>query len=604
MVWPRTKLAPRRTGHWAAVVVLLAAAMPQAKATCYLMDANSECAVCWKTTYTDTEDKTGVTTMTECPDGIQETWTKPLPENMFAMTEYKVEYQLKLDRDRFGHTPQGDHDIPHANIHSCIASRGACTPFVSNSPGLATHTEEQIGDFSDDETVSFVSKVQLTEEQYTIIAHVRFFAAPEDSSRPKVKWDVAIGVSRQVMAQVAEVSADSWISTGVAGGMLLLVMSALFIAIRKGKVDMDKILEAIYSSNVTLCADLLLGIGDTTAYTVGVFTIIAPDNRLIQVLPAALFFMGLAWLGTMYNAYFDAIQLYDIFVQNRDPERFAQMISKRLALRTVTNIRRSGRRASIAGSSAEVSLEAHILNEAMQTAKREAMVQLEYANRELRRKRGDVITIISEAIPITAIQCYTMLQADDTQMITILIVLFSSTVFGAKMAGLGAYRDVRVQRDEAEANFQKVFAIQAEENQSKAAQESKRSHGEDLEANISRPKKDVCRRGSLYNYFFDRTTDTYHGGWEGGGQAVAVTSLPALHPDIQAQMVNAHQPHTGLSSTEPLDDLMSELGIPQETRSRANSGAAALQAVIGRAEDAGEGSRGGVGVGGGGGGFY
>ena len=90
MVWPRTKLVQGRAGRWALVAVLFAAAMRQAEATCYLMDANSECAVCWKTTYADMEDKAGVTTMAACPDGIDEAWIKPLPDNMFAMTEYTV----------------------------------------------------------------------------------------------------------------------------------------------------------------------------------------------------------------------------------------------------------------------------------------------------------------------------------------------------------------------------------------------------------------------------------------------------------------------------------------------------------------------------------
>jgi hypothetical protein len=76
-------------------------------------------------------------------------------------------------------------------------------------------------------------------------------------------------------------------------------------------------MEALYSTNVTLAADLILGIGDTVAYTVGVFTIILPDNELIQVLPAALFFMILAWAGSMYNAYYDAwlVQMY-MHIQN------------------------------------------------------------------------------------------------------------------------------------------------------------------------------------------------------------------------------------------------------------------------------------------------
>jgi hypothetical protein len=195
--------------------------------------------------------------------------------------------------------------------------------------------------------------VRLTEEQYTIIAHVRFFTNNANASLPAAKWDVAIGVSRNVVQPVAEVSMDSWISTGVAGGCLLLVIVSLFMAVRSGKVDVDKILEAIYSTNVTLCADLLLGIGDTAAYTVGVFSIIMPDNRLVQILPAALFFTVLAWLGTIYNAYFDALQLYDIWMQQRNPEGFAHLLSRRLASRTVTNIRKSGRRASIAGASPE-----------------------------------------------------------------------------------------------------------------------------------------------------------------------------------------------------------------------------------------------------------
>jgi hypothetical protein len=141
------------------VAVLLAATMPQTDAVCYLLDANAQCAVCWKTVYSSADDKTGVTAMSECPGGITESWIKPLPEKMIAMTEYMVEYQLALDRSKFGHKRGVTADIPHANIHSCITSRGACTPFVTNSPGLATHTEEQIGDFNKDGHVSFQSKV-------------------------------------------------------------------------------------------------------------------------------------------------------------------------------------------------------------------------------------------------------------------------------------------------------------------------------------------------------------------------------------------------------------------------------------------------------------
>ena len=40
-----------------------------------------------------------------------------------------------------------------------------------------------------------------------------------------------------------------------------------------------------------MSSDILIGIGDTAAYTVGVFTVIAVDHHLVQVLPAAFLFM-------------------------------------------------------------------------------------------------------------------------------------------------------------------------------------------------------------------------------------------------------------------------------------------------------------------------
>ena len=42
---------------------------------------------------------------------------------------------------------------------------------------------------------------------------------------------------------------------------------------------------------------------------------------------------------------------------------------------------------------------------------------------------------------------------------TILILLFSSMVFGAKLAGLGAYKAVRTARDDAERTFMTVFDV-------------------------------------------------------------------------------------------------------------------------------------------------
>ena len=48
-------------------------------------------------------------------------------------------------------------------------------------------------------------QVQLPESQYTIIAHVRFYTRPRSAGLPNTKWDVAIGVSRNVDPSVPAV---------------------------------------------------------------------------------------------------------------------------------------------------------------------------------------------------------------------------------------------------------------------------------------------------------------------------------------------------------------------------------------------------------------
>ena len=49
-----------------------------------------------------------------------------------------------------------------------------------------------------------------------------------------------------------------------------------------------------------------------------------------------------------------------------------------------------------------------------------------------------MVTIVSESLPITIIQIYIIFMGESISIMTILIMLFSSIVFGAKIAGLGA----------------------------------------------------------------------------------------------------------------------------------------------------------------------
>eukprot|EP00961_Rhodomonas_salina_P172721 2329079-Rhodomonas_salina.1 len=178
--------------------------IPDVSAVCYLEDANADCEVCWRTSYSSAEDKIGVTALAECPDGVVAKWELPLPELMVEMVPYPVNFSIAIDRNVIPATPKGsDSIVPHANIHSCIASRGACTPFVANSPGLATHTPALKGDLDHTGYVMFSTTVQLVEEQYTIIAHIRFFIPNADPTLPMTKYDAAIGISRVIQPQTA-----------------------------------------------------------------------------------------------------------------------------------------------------------------------------------------------------------------------------------------------------------------------------------------------------------------------------------------------------------------------------------------------------------------
>ena len=227
--------------------------------------------------------------------------------------------------------------------------------------------------------------------------------------------------------------------------------------------------------------------------------------------------------------------------------RYLARLAKRIAKRTMVNIRRSGRHlpdtiavapppgaegAGGSGSGEVFSvLHKHIMAEALsEDAKFDAVVKLEYALREFRRKRGDIITIVSESVPITAIQCYVMLHTTDTQIMTILVLLFSSTVFGAKMAGLGSYRVTRQNCEAAEAEFLRCFRVDvgedasANDEVSEADANGKTNGGGGVASGSVQTTSDcgrganknnnataggwsrtISKRGSLYKYFFDST---------------------------------------------------------------------------------------------------
>ena len=78
-------------------------------------------------------------------------------------------------------------DIPSALIRSCIASRGACTPFVTDAPGLSVHSAPLASDLDTSGIATFASDVDLVEGQWVIIAHVRFYTMSHEASGEEVQ---------------------------------------------------------------------------------------------------------------------------------------------------------------------------------------------------------------------------------------------------------------------------------------------------------------------------------------------------------------------------------------------------------------------------------
>ena len=121
------------------------------------------------------------------------------------------------------------------------------------------------------------------------------------------------------------------------------------------------------------------------------------DHKLVQVLPAAYMFMILAWIGSLYNAYHDVHQLWDVYMQKHYRQKFFDSIAKRLARATVNKALKTGRKASVAGldmretdaRTATQKLQASIIGESTQElekhTRQEATMAYEMGVQDLRQ---------------------------------------------------------------------------------------------------------------------------------------------------------------------------------------------------------------------------
>ncbi|GMH94642.1 hypothetical protein TrVE_jg1985 [Triparma verrucosa] len=176
----------------------------------YLMGGNKP--ICWRTKYVDgTQD--GDKREMSCPTGTTITLDTEKPETLADGEAITMEYTLTVNPSSLtptlGNTElvlNGGNHIPHANIHSCVSGtdEGPCTPFISNTPGLATHSSALKSNFTASGTVyteSFASEVSLTADSYTMIAHGRWYVG-ESGTTTTYKWDIANGYGGVVVSNV------------------------------------------------------------------------------------------------------------------------------------------------------------------------------------------------------------------------------------------------------------------------------------------------------------------------------------------------------------------------------------------------------------------
>ena len=166
------------------IAVVFALACATVRGDSYAVGGNDP--VLW---ITIAENGSSLTAMqSSFPPGLETGYLIEPPEDMEEGSSYHVEFFIAIDTSIYhlkNQTVEDDlpkFDVPHANLHSCLSHIGFCTPMVSNTPGLATHSAALKGDFVPDEarggdwvTAVFESELVLNAASYSVITHVRFY---------------------------------------------------------------------------------------------------------------------------------------------------------------------------------------------------------------------------------------------------------------------------------------------------------------------------------------------------------------------------------------------------------------------------------------------
>lgn len=434
---------------------LAALLLASARAQCYLEDAAAECAVCWETS------SRGITKGGRCPgDSVKVRWGQPPPPTMTAGTGYPTEYEFKIDKDVFPvvlkEVKGQDLKVSHSNIHSCLTGRGACTPFVGNTPGLSTHTAAMTGNLT---TVDghflldrFATEMKLSAGSYTVIAHTRFFMwdssqDPSQSCYPEclTKVDTAVGILREVVEPVASTSTDAYVGTGVLGGCMLLGGASVAWAARSGRLDMDAILKALTRDEVVLTVDIIIGLGDVVAFTIGFTEEVLVDNNLKDIVPAAILFLVTGWISSLVAAWQNVKQFKVVLESHYNHKRYIEKQEDVVLRRSISDSsQRSSYKRKLSGNDKG----------------RELIKQCERTRRHLWNLYMNAVTLILADIPLTAVGIYVILNGEGVELAVVVALCASTAMVGAKAHGLTGFTDQRQRVDQAEKRVAEFLDIQ------------------------------------------------------------------------------------------------------------------------------------------------
>uniref|UniRef100_A0A7S2XFV7 Uncharacterized protein n=1 Tax=Lotharella oceanica TaxID=641309 RepID=A0A7S2XFV7_9EUKA len=416
---------------------------------CYLEDVSASCPVCWIT------NSNGVRTMGQCPASIQTSWNPPT--ELIAGDAYEVDFsiwvnQTSLDVVRKSSSGSEPYDVSHANIHSCVAHRGACTPFVANSPGLATHTKAASGNFDAQGFAFFTARVELTPETYTIIAHYRFYTP--DISRVNYtmacdgmcyrQYDVAMGASADVKKKEnnARPSNAALIAAGALGVVLLVLTGSFLWASHFRRLSVETMLVVIFNQPVCIVCNMVLSFSSVTSFTYGFVHTILEDEALVQMIPFAYLFVVISWLTVFYCSFRSGQVLIGLMKKSQNRFRFGHKRAKSFYIKSMKTEAKSNDvtpRTPKVGDIKKFSMELVNTSEGI-----ELILDYYKANNHYRVMFSNLVSLALVGIPLSCINGYVLLVSSSrthANEVTVLSFVLSSILIGIKISsisGIGA----------------------------------------------------------------------------------------------------------------------------------------------------------------------